>query len=391
VKFAAFVQCITVILVSAAIAGSQAETVRFIAVGDSRGASSGINETILTEIVQATIDEAVDFIIIPGDLVNGSVVPATLEAELLQWRTIVQPLYDSGIGVYPVRGNHDAYWKSAWDNVFTGQYALPNNGPSGEENITFSFSYGNVFVVGLDHYVSLNRVNQTWLDQQFAANDLPHVFAFGHSPAFKMDHSDCLDDNVAARDSFWNSMAAEGARVYFCGHDHFYDHCRLDDGDGNIHNDLHQYIVGTAGAPLRVDDVYNGLNGIWTPTRVLHEMSYGYALVEVAGAQVTITWKHRTAANVYEATSDIWTYSVYDPACCEGITGNLDADPGELVDIADLTHLIAYLYIPESSYPICLAEANIDGSVDNQVDIGDLTALIAYLYIPPNPTPAICP
>jgi hypothetical protein len=367
------------------------ETVRFIAVGDSRGASSGINETILTEIVQATIAEGVDFVLFPGDLVNGSVVPATLEAELLQWRTIVQPLYDSGIGVYPVRGNHDAYWKSSWDNVFSGQYALPSNGPLGEENITFSFSYGNVFVVGLDHYVSINRVNQAWLDQQFAANDLPHVFAFGHSPAFKMDHSDCLDDHVAARDSFWNSLATEGARVYFCGHDHFYDHCRLYDNDADIHNDLHQYIVGTAGAPLRADDSYNGLNGMWTPVRILHEREYGYPLIEVVGPQVTITWKHRTAANIYVATSDIWTYSVYDPRCCQGITGNLDADPGELIDIADLTRLIAYLYIPGSPDPVCLAEANIDGSVDNEIDIGDLTALIAYLYIPPNPMPAGCP
>ena len=101
---------------------------------------------------------------------------------------------------------------------------------------------------------------------------------------------------------FWNSLADEGARVYFCGHDHFYDRCRLDDGDDNINNDLHQYIVGTAGAPLRGDDVYNGFNSIWTPVRVLHEREYGYALVEIVGAHVTITWKHRTAANVYETT-----------------------------------------------------------------------------------------
>jgi hypothetical protein len=76
--------------------------------------------------------------------------------------------------------------------------------------------------------------------------------------------------------------------------------------------------------------------------------------------------------------------------CCEGLTGNVDGDPAGLVDIGDLTALIAYLYIPPNPVPDCPEEANIDGDVAGLVDIGDLTALIAYLYIPPNPEPAAC-
>ena len=64
---------------------------------------------------------------------------------------------------------------------------------------------------------------------------------------------------------------------------------------------------------------------------------------------------------------------------------------GELVDIGDLTALIAYLYIPPNPVPVCFEEANLDGDVGGIVDIGDLTAIIAYLYIPPNPVPASCP
>jgi plastocyanin len=77
-------------------------------------------------------------------------------------------------------------------------------------------------------------------------------------------------------------------------------------------------------------------------------------------------------------------------SCCEGITGNVDADPADQVDIGDLTTLIAYLYIPPNPEPLCFEEANIDGDINGQVDIGDLTALIAYLYIPPNTSPAAC-
>ena len=74
----------------------------------------------------------------------------------------------------------------------------------------------------------------------------------------------------------------------------------------------------------------------------------------------------------------------------EGLTGNVDGDPAGLVDIGDLTALIAYLYIPPNPVPDCPEEANVDGDLAGLIDIGDLTALIAYLYIPPNPLPAPC-
>jgi hypothetical protein len=79
-----------------------------------------------------------------------------------------------------------------------------------------------------------------------------------------------------------------------------------------------------------------------------------------------------------------------EEVCCEGLTGNVDNDPDGLIDIGDLTALVAYLYIPPNPEPVCTAEANIDGDGGELVDIGDLTALIAYLYIPPNPLPASC-
>jgi hypothetical protein len=76
--------------------------------------------------------------------------------------------------------------------------------------------------------------------------------------------------------------------------------------------------------------------------------------------------------------------------CCIDLTGNLDGDASDIVDIGDLTALIAYLYIPPNPAPPCMEEANIDGDTGGLVDIADLTALISYLYIPPNPEPAPC-
>jgi hypothetical protein len=76
--------------------------------------------------------------------------------------------------------------------------------------------------------------------------------------------------------------------------------------------------------------------------------------------------------------------------CCRTMTGNVDNDPDDIIDIGDLTALIQYLYIPPNPVPDCLEEANIDGDGLGTIDIGDLTALIQYLYIPPNPEPAAC-
>jgi hypothetical protein len=41
--------------------------------------------------------------------------------------------------------------------------------------------------------------------------------------------------------------------------------------------------------------------------------------------------------------------------------------------------------------PDCYEEGNIDGDINGLIDVGDLTALIAYLYIDQNAAPAPCP
>ena len=74
--------------------------------------------------------------------------------------------------------------------------------------------------------------------------------------------------------------------------------------------------------------------------------------------------------------------------CCIGMTGNVDHDPADMVDLGDLTALIDYLFITFTE-PVCMEEANVDGSVDGLVDLGDLTALIDYLFITFTP-PAEC-
>ena len=74
---------------------------------------------------------------------------------------------------------------------------------------------------------------------------------------------------------------------------------------------------------------------------------------------------------------------------CLGLTGNVDGDPADIVDLGDLTALIDYLFISFTP-PVCIEEANIDGDLEGIIDLGDLTALIDYLFISFTP-PAPCP
>ena len=288
---------------------------RFIAVGDTRGSSSTtpINSEILPEIANQIVNQGAKFVIVPGDLVySGS------SANFQSWRNLMGPVYQAGIKVYPVLGNHDANDVSGFISTFGTD--IPDNGPTGEIDRTYAIEHDNVLVLALDNYRNLGRVNQAWVDETLNANTRPHVFAFGHMPAFKANHADCLDDYPTQRDAFWNSLKNAGATVYFCGHDHFYDHMRVDDGDGNPDNDVHQMIVGGGGAPLYTTYAYNGANAPWTPVNLFHENQYGYTLVVVDGNTITMTFYHRTAPNTYLPTTDIWTYTVGTPNPPTGLT-----------------------------------------------------------------------
>lgn len=316
---------------------------RFVAFGDSRGGNegSGVNTPILSKLVTAVLAEKPAFVVFPGDLIYGHAdrkelgdegALKAMQGELDIWRATMDPLYNAGIMVYPVRGNHETtqrdpdrsghpahrpIWprtKETWDAVLSGPYALPQNGPDGEKNVTFSIAHRNALILGVDLYTYttpgakknadgsipkgvLHQANQPWVEAQLAGNDKPHVFSFAHEPAFKVDHRDCMhgddswgNDLSKERDLFWNSLRGAGARVFFAGHDHGFAHARIDDGDGNENNDIHQLVVGTAGAGKNVSANYNGYNGGFTPVGIAEGHVYGFVVVDIDGPDVKLTF-----------------------------------------------------------------------------------------------------
>jgi len=294
---------------------------RFAVLGDTHIESSDS----VVEMIQYMLADDIDCLLLVGDLAEGGkgASKTELQEQLAQWKSVFAPLYEHNVGVFPIRGNHEADVVNnqlAWNAVFSGNYLLPQNGPSTELNLSYSIANKNALFVLLDNYSTIHKVNQDWVDKQLETNILPHVFVFGHEAAFKVFHADCLDDSLQARNTFWQSMAKAGVKTYFCGHDHFVDAALVDDGDGNQNNDIYQYLVGTGGGWLMSQySNYNGTNAPYLPKRIFHDMEYGYALVEISGTgqndrDVTITWKKRVwnatkLLNEYLPTTNILQYS----------------------------------------------------------------------------------
>ena len=303
---------------------------KFIAVGDSRnnGTGNGVNTAILREIASEIINQGADLVMFSGDLVYGNTTNTTiLQKQLTVWRNTMQPVYDANIAVYPVRGNHDVGSTAAWNSVFSGSYAMPGNGPAGEKNMTYAVVHKNALILGLDEYDGVNnnrtyhRLNQTWVDAQFAANTKAHIFVFGHDTAFKVYHADCLDDYPTNRNTFWASIKNAGGRTYFTGHDHFYNHALVDDNDGDPNNDIHQYVVGSGGAPFyNWAGNYDGVNSGFSVTQQYHAAKYGYILGEVDNLNVTLTWMERVSANTYTA-KEVWSYTAVPAFVNDGGVG----------------------------------------------------------------------
>lgn len=343
---------------------SAAERWRFIMMCDSRSSSAtGLNEPIVRELVGEILRSDVDLVIFAGDLVQGlGTSAARFETGLWNWVRALEPVYEAGIGVYPCRGNHEVgdmwsappgqlpnpqdnfalRWLKVFGNSDVPHRKLPDNGPPDERYMSYTVAHKNALIVSLDQYAGIRHrmahvVNQPWLEAQLAANRKPHVFVFGHEPAFQAMPRDGLHLYPAQRDAFWRSLQTAGVRVYFCGHDHLYDHARIDDGDGNPDNDIHQYIVGTAGAPLYTwTPPYVGNNSGFVPIQVYHAQVYGYVLVEVDGLRVTLTWMERQSTNVSQPgvyqPKDIWTYTA--AGCPIKLAADLNGDCR--VDFADL-------------------------------------------------------
>ena len=100
-----------------------------------------------------------------------------------------------------------------------------------------------------------NSNEEAWLEKQLAAYDKPFkIIAMHHPPAsYSMHHNDWYNpsfgnDLVEKRQQLFNLFQMYGVQVVFSGHDHLYQHNKLQSPNGN---QIHFLGGGGGGAPLR--------------------------------------------------------------------------------------------------------------------------------------------
>ncbi len=337
-----------------------AEPLRIVVAGDGRadfpwndprpGDKEGINEEVTKQIAVAMARENPQLVLWTGDIVNvnerDGPKPAdktnVLRKGLERWRQIMAPLYAHAT-ILPVRGNHEVGWYKKNDR---NPYEIANaaaiwkelmwekasevlaNGPDCEQGTSFWYATGSVLCIGLDQYENRRHlINQRWLDDVVAKNKnelkKPFVFAYGHEPAFVTGGDHTREETLAAyphdRDQMWKSLEDAGARIYFCGHDHFYDHMKVQRQWTPIGAEMHQLTAGTAGAPFYTRKSGYPSDEEWQLELVKHsDFVSGYILVVIEENTApkedtaTIEFKARQPDGQYQAI-DHFSYSIKVP------------------------------------------------------------------------------
>lgn len=249
----------------------------FIVYGDTRGRRDGtaiqyehslIVESMLRTIAtQANGPEPVRFVLQSGDAVVDGRVGR-------QWNVSYVPLIDrltteGGVPYFLAPGNHDV--TSAAELTAPGRVEglrhylqanaalIPRDGSlrrlAGYP--TFSFGYGNTFVIGFDSNIAEDSTQLAWVQSQLAGLDrrrYTHVVAFFHHPAYSSGpHGGAVvERQTAAIRARWMPMfRRHNVEMLFVGHEHLFEHFveRYRDASGRPRR-IDQVVTGGGGAPL---------------------------------------------------------------------------------------------------------------------------------------------
>ena len=107
----------------------------------------------------------------------------------------------------------------------------------------------------------------------------------------------------------------------------------------------------------------------------------------VLGSTIGQSFAGRSTVGANILQSGYWQNWSSGQYCCV-IRGDVNHDGGSVIDISDLTYMVAYMFAggPE---PICLTELDVNGS-GGIPDISDLVYMVAYMF-QAGPAPVPCP
>lgn len=253
---------------------------------------------------QAFIDNGAKFVIHVGDLDNDAYTGSTsgLSGEAIR-ALFAQPLYNEGIGFFPLRGNHDnlasiaTLFQSYYPQTQGGShnaspaavtsvsnpdsatqpspsisgatFTLGSNfsspdpwGTGNLKGLSYSFDYSSARFILLDQFTptdgsassytqdsSISK-QQSWITSRLNGRGSGTLaFVFAHKGLITQNHRDVLfgeypnsaNEAVSgATDTFIKSLASNNAPLFFCGHDHMHDRSLVYTMDGKTASIMQQ-------------------------------------------------------------------------------------------------------------------------------------------------------
>ena len=274
----------------------------FVWVADTRGDANNdiIDKAVLTPIVNSilALNPAPNVVIFGGDAAYRGGTANLTEFE----KVFTNPLTAAKIPSAFAIGNHELYTtgdsaqylsrQQDFQTLFNSNW--PQNGPSGYNNLAFSFQIGNsLFIIADSFYATSNATEpsygvsaaqQAWMTGLLQNDTASNIFVFTHVPAFTaVTPSQTPDSDMATA---WDTITTAGsatntdASILFAGHEHLY-YRAFRDG-------TYQVLAGSGGAPLGCDVPPCPPYGPLQPGDV-RELSYNWAVVSINGRNVTVT------------------------------------------------------------------------------------------------------
>jgi hypothetical protein len=240
----------------------------FIAYGDTRGRRDGTTiqyehslliDSMLAQIKKlASTDYPVKFILQSGDAVQDG-----REAE--QWNASFVPLInrltvEGGVPYFLVPGNHERTATEAGMRHYldaTRMLIPPDGSPRRlKGTATFSFGYGNTFVLGLDANIPADENQYQWVKGELEGLDRSryvNVIVFCHQAPFSSGRHGgprVEPETLELRNRYMPLFNTHHVNLVLSGHEHLFEHWveHYIDATGQHRMDL--VVSGGGGAPI---------------------------------------------------------------------------------------------------------------------------------------------
>lgn len=247
----------------------------FIAYGDTRGGLDGIalqtNHSLVvasmlrTIVARAATADPIKFVVQSGDAVTDGRSALQLTVSYVP---VVNRLTDAGLPYFLAVGNHDVRNSPnladsdrvrGLKNYLTANKNLipPDGSPRRLSGYpTYSFIYGNTFVLLFDSIIAADSTQYNWIRSQLEGLDrsrIANIVVVCHHPAFSSGpHGGPTVEasTLAIRQMYMPLFRKHHVKLFITGHEHLFEHWVERYTDATGQHRLDQIVSGGGGAPL---------------------------------------------------------------------------------------------------------------------------------------------